>query len=222
MQNFYSKKKKLIFSKRGFFGRKSNIIFRPIKTQKSLTVSIINTVNLIINQCRIIFNRLNYKNNTVWKIIMITVISILAIFVIPTIQAEAKPFKLFSSIRINPISNKINPRTYSGLIIIIKGKNKFYPSMSPKIISKNGRSIFGNLTISHSQFNYLIREGIATFTDNIRVAKHRSGRDPLVINSISTKYNDTVIISNESAKQIVRENRRNNFLGKFKVSFVTK
>lgn len=183
------------------------------------------TVNDIVTQPKfieIVFklldSKLNYRDNTVWDISIIIILMLLGIFILNTYPSEAKTLKYHINFKQN--TGKVISKCYTGLIIKVKRKNNFHSSMSPKIISENGKSIFCNASnFSHEQFNYLIREGIATFTDSIYKAKHRSGDKPLLVEAISGN-NDTVVISRQSAEQIISENNKSNFLGKFKVSFL--
>lgn len=150
---------------------------------------------------------------------LIILLTTLAVFILAILPSEGKTLKSLVSIALK--QSMENNKNYSGLIIIVKGKDNFQSSMVPKILSKSGKSIFCNTSnFSHEQFNYLIREGIATFTNDINKTKKRSGNQPLIINALTTKNTDTVIISNEHANQIIKANLKNNFLEKFKVSFV--
>jgi hypothetical protein len=110
---------------------------------------------------------------------------------------------------------------YSGLIVYIKKDKDFKRSMSPRIISEKGRSIYLNTNnLSSSQYKFLINNGIATFTDKLSIAKKRAGNNPYIVNAIGSVNSDTAVISEQNALKILKENQKSNFLNNFKVSFV--
>lgn len=167
---------------------------------------------------------------------IITIASTLVILPITTTYITKSEAKTLNSVSSLKSSNKYNVfkssikagsnnislnQSYSGLIIRVKNKKQFQNNMSPKIFSENGNSIYLNTkNFSHEDFNYLIREGIAIFTNDIDKAKKRSGNKPLIIDALDTKNTDTVIISNENAQQVLIADYRAPFLKKCKVSFM--
>ncbi len=136
--------------------------------------------------------------------------------------AEEKPSVEAASIRKNKETG-LNPyaHNYTGLIIMIKPGENFHGRMSPRIVSESGVSVYCNMDgLNEEQFNYLINNGIAIFSDNIESAKKRSGENPMIVEAESVLGGDTAIIDDNIARNILMENSLSQFLSKFKVSFV--
>lgn len=226
------KAKKRIFSRRKYFIWKKLIDLYTIrKTSKlaeqiSLTHTNKTKIHIPPNRNKF-FNikdiKIHSEVNSFLGMSIIIFLAFIAVILLGIYPSEGKTLKAFASLKLKQKHNITANQTYSGLIIMVKDKKQFYSNMSPKILSENGNSIFCNAeNFTHEQFNYLIREGIATFTDDLNKAKKRSGNKPLIVNAINSKNMDTVIITNEHAEQILKANSKNNFLNRFKVSFVIK
>ncbi|MFN4150182.1 MAG: hypothetical protein ACK4IX_04500 [Candidatus Sericytochromatia bacterium] len=108
---------------------------------------------------------------------------------------------------------------YSGVVLVIKNKNKINGILSPKIVSENGVNIYGEFEdLSNEQSDFVISQGVAAFPRSIDEAE-RSGSNPLIIEGEMVD-NDTFVVSDSDALVIISENNKSKFLENFKVSIV--
>lgn len=136
-------------------------------------------------------------------------------------QAKAEDFQVSSlDSKTNLTESVKNTNAYTGLVIVVKSQTQL-TTMSPKITTKSGTSVFGDFkNLSDSQADFVINQGIAGFTDNFEGAKTRGGDNPLVIQAESTQDDTNFVISDSDAVKILLENQNSKFLENFKVCFV--
>jgi len=110
--------------------------------------------------------------------------------------------------------------TYSGLIISA-GKSKIIPSLNPKILSIDGKEIYG---ISKSDEDSAVENGIVVFSARMRdakMSKDRIGIRPLIIKSVkSADSGSNIIISKKDAEKISKAVKKYDFFKRCRVIFV--
>jgi hypothetical protein len=135
-------------------------------------------------------------------------------------QAQAQDYQVANQGKTQLVSTQKKMENYTGLVIIIKN-HKIKDSMSPKILSSSGKSVYGNMKdLTDEQVNYVVSDGIAAYTENLPDAKIRSGDNPLIIEALNIVNNDNIIISDDDALKIINENNNMKFLENFKVSLI--
>lgn len=139
-------------------------------------------------------------------------------------QAQAKDYQAALSQQSSGIINTVKKsQVYTGLVVVVKtnSENPFFGSMSPRILSENGISIFGDVSdLTDAQADFVVTQGIAAFPKSIDEAKDRSGNNPLVVEALNVSGGDNIIVTDNDALKIALENKDTKFLEKFKVSFI--
>jgi len=116
-------------------------------------------------------------------------------------------------------------KNYTGLIVNAKGLGGS-PSMSPKLLTPDGKEVWGTLMVSPE---YAIEYGIAGWARNLDTALQvpRSGADPLIIPAVAVRgitdesaFKTNFVISEEDAAFVRQMNERTHFLEKCNVVFI--
>ncbi len=116
-------------------------------------------------------------------------------------------------------------RNYTGLIVNASGLGGS-PSISPKILTPDGKEVWGTLLVTPE---YAIEYGIAGWAHNLDKAKEspRAGPEPLIIKAVAARgFTDEdpiktyFVISEEDAVFVKAMNERTKFLDKCSVVFI--
>ena len=112
-----------------------------------------------------------------------------------------------------------NNNIYSSLVIDAKGLN-LKRSKSPKILSEKGYEVYGTI---FENLEKALEMGVFFYTPNLEKAKKyapkRVGNNPLIIKAkeISGATKSDVVVKDEDALKILKENKKSHFLDNFKV-----
>lgn len=106
---------------------------------------------------------------------------------------------------------------YTGLIVDCSGLN-LNPCMSPVIKNANKEPIYGHKNLDP---DYVIANGMASYTDNLYSGTTRAGNNPLVVRAVSLENHGFYpVISVADANRVLIENQTSRFLDETNVVFV--
>lgn len=107
----------------------------------------------------------------------------------------------------------------SGLAVDL-GSRRIAPALSIRIISADGKVIYGEMPpVSDQATGDLLERGLATFAANWAQARERVGQHPLIVKSIAVDGGD-IIISNADAAEVLRADAQHHFLQELRVAIV--
>lgn len=108
---------------------------------------------------------------------------------------------------------------HTGLIVDASGLD-LRRAMAPRILDEGGRVLYPDP--EHlPDIDYLQERGLASYVTDVRAAR-RSGSQPLVVRAVAVggPGRDDLIVSQETAEQILAANRRGHFLERWAVSIL--
>ena len=130
------------------------------------------------------------------------------------------------SVRIDVTSKQSTPESasnnnaiggYTGLIVDCRNLG-LKPMMSPVIKNAAGEPIYGHKNLDP---DYVIANGMASYTSDINNGAIRAGNNPLVVKAMLLEnHNGYPVIATADANRVLIENKSTGFLEKTKVVFV--
>src|SRR5437870_4266714 len=107
----------------------------------------------------------------------------------------------------------------TGLVVDL-GSQRIGPALSIRILSADGRVIYGELPhLSPKATAALLERGLADFASSWEETRERCGDYPLRIKALGVDGND-IIISNASAAEVLLNDARAHFLKRLDVALV--
>ncbi len=116
-----------------------------------------------------------------------------------------------------PAANSNAIGGYTGLIVDCRGLG-LRPVMSPVIKNASGENIYGHKNLNP---DFVIANGMASYTTDIANGTRRAGSNPLVVKAVSLdSHNSYPVLSVADANRVLIENRSAGFLEKTNVVFI--
>ena len=106
---------------------------------------------------------------------------------------------------------------YTGLIVDCRGLG-LQPVMSPVIKNASGENIYGHKNLNP---DFIIANGMASYTTDIANGTRRAGSNPLVVKAVSLdSHNSYPVLSVADANRVLIENQNAGFLERTSVVFI--
>ena len=112
---------------------------------------------------------------------------------------------------------------FTGLIVDA-GKTGLQPSMSPKIVTSDGREIYGyGIAKSSVVINWGMADYSPSVADAVKELEDRVGKNPLIVKGIKVngERKTEIIVSDDDALKIFAADMKDRFLEQCRVVFVT-